>query len=83
MDGWIDMDNKDLIDAYGMLATASENLKQKILEKAGEDADCAEQYPFDESFDDKNIAIQGWCNASILRLKPQLRKLNLKRNLKK
>tara|TARA_R110001606_G_scaffold341893_1_gene490255 strand:- start:241 stop:492 length:252 start_codon:yes stop_codon:yes gene_type:complete len=83
MDGWIDMDNKDLIDAYGMLATASENLKQKILEKAGEDADCAEQYPFDESFDDKNIAIQGWCNASIWRLKPQLRKLNLKRNLKK
>lgn len=66
------MDNEDLIDAYRIFAIASENLKQKILEKAGEDSDCAEQYPFDESFDDKNIAIQGWCNSSMWRLNSQI-----------
>lgn len=60
-----------LKEAYSDLADAARDLAERIQNKHGEDADCAEKYPFQESFDDISIAITEWASHAEDRLDSQ------------
>ena len=60
-----------LKEAYSDFADAARDLAKLIQSKHGEDADCAEKYPFHESFDDISIAITEWASHAEDRLDSQ------------
>jgi hypothetical protein len=59
----------ELIWAYETFRCAAYDLMVQIGDTEGEDAACAAEYPFSESFDDVTLKILGWCEASEERLK--------------
>ena len=61
-------DTLDLIKAYDDFAHAANALTEFISNKAGEDADCSEQYPFNESFDEVASNIRVWAFSAKRRL---------------
>ena len=61
-------DTLDLIKAYDDFADAANALTECIYDKAGEDADCSEQYPFNESFDEVASNIRVWAFSAKRRL---------------
>ena len=61
-------DTLDLIKAYDDFAHAANALTECISNKAGEDADCSEQYPFNESFDEVASNIRVWAFSAKRRL---------------
>ena len=66
-------DTLDLIKAYDDFADAANVLTECIYNKAGEDADCSEEYPFQESFDDVASSIRVWAAFAILRLSKEIK----------
>ena len=69
-------DTLDLIKAYDDFAHAANALTECISNKAGEDADCSEQYPFNESFDEVASGITVWTSFAIRRLINEIKKEN-------
>ena len=67
-------DTLDLIKAYDDFAHAANALTEFIPNKAGEDADCSEQYPFNESFDEVASDITVWTSFAIRRLINEIKK---------
>ena len=67
-------DTLDLIKAYDDFAHAANALTECIYDKAGEDADCSEQYPFNESFDEVASDITVWTSFAIRRLINEIKK---------
>tara|TARA_R100000742_G_C4271100_1_gene89930 strand:+ start:1203 stop:1430 length:228 start_codon:yes stop_codon:yes gene_type:complete len=67
-------DTLDLIKAYDEFGYAAKILTECIYNKAGEDADCSEQYPFNESFDDVASSIIVWASFAIRRLSNEIKK---------
>ena len=67
-------DTLDLIKAYDDFAHAANALTEFISNKAGEDADCSEQYPFSESFDEVASGITVWTSFAIRRLINEIKK---------
>jgi hypothetical protein len=66
-------DTLDLIKAYDDFADAANVLTECIYNKAGEDADCSEEYPFQESFDDVASSIRVWTTFAIRRLSKEIK----------
>lgn len=60
-----------LKEAYSDFADAARDLAKLIQSKHGEDADCSEEYPFHESFDDISNAITEWASHAEDRLDSQ------------
>tara|TARA_Y100000996_G_C22411025_1_gene597249 strand:+ start:60 stop:290 length:231 start_codon:yes stop_codon:yes gene_type:complete len=69
-------DTLDLIKAYDDFADAANVLTECIYNKAGEDADCSEEYPFQESFDDVAGSIRVWAAFAIRRLSKEIKNEN-------
>tara|TARA_A100001388_G_C28360202_1_gene307514 strand:- start:34 stop:321 length:288 start_codon:yes stop_codon:yes gene_type:complete len=63
----------ELIKAYDDFADAAKVLTECIYNKAGEDADCSEQYPFNESFDEVASNIRVWASFAIRRLDKEIK----------
>jgi len=62
-------DDVDLMKkAYKDFADAANVLTECIRNKNGEDADCAEEYPFQESFDEVASSIRVWASFAKRRL---------------
>tara|TARA_R110001583_G_scaffold20436_3_gene78782 strand:- start:4500 stop:4754 length:255 start_codon:yes stop_codon:yes gene_type:complete len=61
-------DTLELIKAYDDFANSANVLTECIYNKAGEDADCSEEYPFDQSFDEMASNIRVWASFAIRRL---------------
>ena len=57
-----------LKQAYSDFAEAARVLTECIQNKNGEDADCAEEYPFQESFDEVASSIRVWASHAECRL---------------
>ena len=57
-----------LKQAYSDFAEAARVLTECIQNKNGEDADCAEEYPFQESFDEVASSIRVWASHAERRL---------------
>lgn len=69
-------DTLDLIKAYDDFADAANVLTECIYNKSGEDADCSEEYPFQESFDDVASSIRVWAAFAIRRLSKEIKNEN-------
>jgi len=67
-------DTLDLIKAYDDFAHAANALTECIRNRNGEDADCSEEYPFDQSFDEVASDITVWTSVSIRRLINEIKK---------
>ena len=67
-------DTLDLIKAYDDFAHAANALTEFIRNRNGEDADCSEEYPFDQSFDEVASDITVWTSVSIRRLINEIKK---------
>lgn len=69
-------DTLDLMKAYDDFADAANVLTECIYKKSGEDADCSDQYPFNESFDEVASNIRVWASFAILRLSKEIKNEN-------
>ena len=67
-------DTLDLIKAYDDFAHAANALTECIRNRNGEDANCSEEYPFDQSFDEVASDITVWTSVSIRRLINEIKK---------
>ena len=66
-------DTLELIKAYDDFAHAANALTECIRNRNGEDADCSEQYPFKESFDEVASNIRVWASFAIRRLGKEIK----------
>lgn len=66
-------DTLELIKAYDDFGYAAKVLTECIYNKAGEDADCSEEYPFDQSFDEVANNIIVWASFAIRRLGKEIK----------
>ena len=67
-------DTLELIKAYDDFAHAANALTECIRNRNGEDADCSEEYPFDQSFDEVASNIRVWSSFAIRRLDKEINK---------
>lgn len=68
-----DIDNIiKLKTAYDDFAHAANALTECIFNKEGEDADCSEEYPFSESFDEVASNIRVWASFAKRRLDKEI-----------
>ena len=65
-------DSLELIKAYDDFSNAAYALTECISNKAGEDADCSEEYPFSESFDEVASNIRVWAAFAKRRLDKEI-----------
>ena len=61
-------EDKELLDAYDDFAVAASTLLICMENRAGEDADCAEDYPFTEDFHEVSNKIRTWVFSADERL---------------
>mgnify|MGYP003132081890 FL=1 len=62
------VEDKELIEAYDDFAIAASTLLGCMEHRAGEDADCAEDYPFKEDFYEVSSKIRTWAFTADERL---------------
>tara|TARA_Y100000401_G_scaffold106896_1_gene100783 strand:- start:342 stop:593 length:252 start_codon:yes stop_codon:yes gene_type:complete len=66
-------DSLELIKAYDDFSNAAYALTECISNKAGEDAACSEEYPFQESFDEVASNIGVWVFSAKSRLDKEIK----------
>ena len=66
-------DTLELIKDYDDFAHAANALTECIRNRNGEDADCSEQYPFNESFDEVASNIRVWAFSAKRRLDKEIK----------
>ena len=72
------VEDKELLQAYDDFAHAANVLTECIYNKAGEDADCSEEYPFNESFNEVASSIRVWASFAKRRLSKEI---NVEQNM--